>query len=188
MKELNELKLELETMKENNNQVIDQVNTHSDKLSSIQDKIRSKTPVPSTVATNNSANSSLTMKSTCEIELEKMLASLTNQCHQLKTNRDNSGGRGRGCNGRGRGRGRYNRRGRGERGTKDCPKWRESCNDGRTTKFYNNKNMCHTHGWDISDNHTSATCSYPDKNHEFDATADDPKGACELYKRLSHKT
>ena len=31
------------------------------------------------------------------------------------------------------------------------------------------------------------TCRFPDKNHEFDAPADDPKGACGLYKRLSHK-
>ena len=185
MKELNELKLELETMKENNNQVIDQVNTHSDKLSSIQDEIQFKTPIPSTVATNNSANSSLTTKSIREIELEKMVSSLKNQCHQLKTNRNNGGGCGR--DGRGGGQGRYNRRGCGEKGIKDHRKWRESRDNGRTLKFYDNKNMCHTHGWDIVDSHTSATCSFPNKNHEFDATADDPKGACGLYKHLSHK-
>ena len=69
MKELNELKLTMETIIEKNNPVIDQVNTHSDKLSSVQDEIRSKIPVPSTVATDNSANSSLTTKSAREIEL-----------------------------------------------------------------------------------------------------------------------
>ena len=78
MKELNELKLAMETIKEKNNQVIDQVNNHSDKLSSKQDEIRSKTLVPSSVATNNSANSSLTTKSAREIELEKMVSSLKN--------------------------------------------------------------------------------------------------------------
>ena len=162
--------------------------THSNKLSSVQDEIRTKTTVPSTVATDNSVNSSLTTKSTREIELEKMIASLKNQCFQLKTNRDNGGSRGRGRNGRGRGRGQFNQRGRGEKGIKDCREYCETIDDGRTMKFYDNKNMCHTHGWDIADSHTSLTCNYPDKNHEFDATADDPKGACELYKRLSHKT
>ena len=174
------------TMKEKNNQVIDQVNTHSDKINTVQDEIRSKSSVPSTIATKNSANSSITTKTTREIELEKMVASLKNQCHQLKTNRENGGGRGRG--GRDRGRGRFGRSGRGEPGTGDGREYRYTLNDGRTTKFYDNKNMCHTHGWDIADGHTSATCRFPDKNHEFDVTADVPKGACGLYKRLSHKS
>ena len=71
LEELQQLKREMATMKEKNNQVINQVNTHSDKLSTVQDEIRSKSSVPSTVATENSANSSITTKSTREIELEK---------------------------------------------------------------------------------------------------------------------
>ena len=101
LEELRQLKSEMATMKEKNNQVIDQVNTHSDKLSDVQDEIRTKSSVPSIVATDNSANSSIVTKTTREIELEKMVASLKNQCNQLKTNRDNDGGRGRGGRGRG---------------------------------------------------------------------------------------
>ena len=179
--------MDVETMKEKNNQVIDQVNTHSDKLSIVQDKIRSKTPIPGTVATDNSDNSSLTTKSTREIELKKLVSSLKNQCQQLKTNCDNGGGQGRGRNGRGRGRGRFNRRGHREKGIKDRLKYCETLDNGRTTKYNDNKNMCHTNGWDIADGHTSETCRFPNKNHEFDATANNPKGACGLYKRLSHK-
>ena len=61
--------------------------------------------------------------------------------------------------------------------------------DGRTEKQHkNNKNCCHTHGWDVCDGHDSARCYRPDKFHDATATNDNFKGGCDLYRRLSHKS
>ena len=70
----------------------------------------------------------------------------------------------------------------GIRGNNDRRKSRRD--DGRTKKRFNNCQYCHTHGYDVAENHGSKDCNYPDKNHDFTATLSDTKDGCQLYKRL----
>ena len=73
--------------------------------------------------------------------------------------------------------------GNGKRGPNDKRLTRPD--DARTVKKYSNTNVCHTHGYDVDNDHTSTTCKWPDKHHNYTATKADPKGACALYKRLN---
>jgi hypothetical protein len=43
-------------------------------------------------------------------------------------------------------------------------------------KHFNNWNYCHTHGGDIHNNHTSATCAQPGVNHQRAATRSNTMG------------
>lgn len=61
--------------------------THSNKISIIQDEIRSKTSIP-IAAVTNIANSSIKTKTDREKEIECQLVSLKNQVQQLKNNRN----------------------------------------------------------------------------------------------------
>ena len=56
--------------------------------------------------------------------------------------------------------------------------------DNRTAKRFANEGYCHTHGYDVADNHHSGSCNYPDRHHNFTATRADTKCGCQLYKRL----
>lgn len=56
--------------------------------------------------------------------------------------------------------------------------------DDRTSKHFKNKGYCHTHGYDVADDHTSKLCNYPDSHHDFTATRANIKSGCQLYKRL----
>ena len=56
--------------------------------------------------------------------------------------------------------------------------------DRRTENKCNNKNYCHTHGYECVDGHDSAHCMWPEKGHKPCATAENPMGGCLLYKRL----
>ena len=61
-------------------------------------------------------------------------------------------------------------------------------NKGKKTekKYKNNCNSCHTHGYDISDNHTGKTCKTPGPNHDPEHTGDNPKpGASQKDKQFS---
>lgn len=53
-----------------------------------------------------------------------------------------------------------------------------------TTRFYHNTNYCHTHGYHVHDNHTSATCQYPLDGHHKDATRSNTKGGSIIGKEL----
>ena len=57
-------------------------------------------------------------------------------------------------------------------------------NPNRTEKKFKNKNYCHTHGYELSGDHDSAHCMWPEKGHKPCATAENPMGGCLLYKRL----
>ena len=54
----------------------------------------------------------------------------------------------------------------------------------RTEKKFKNKNYCHTHGYECSNDHDSGHCMWPEKGHKPCATAENPMGGCLLYKRL----
>ena len=61
-------------------------------------------------------------------------------------------------------------------------------NKGKKTekKYKNNCNSCHTHGYDVADNHTSKTCKTPGPNHDREHTGDNPKpGASQKDKQFS---
>ena len=61
-------------------------------------------------------------------------------------------------------------------------------NKGKKTekKYKNNCNSCHTHGYDIADNHTSKTCKTPGPNHDVEHIGDNPKpGASTKDKQFS---
>ena len=52
------------------------------------------------------------------------------------------------------------------------------------TKYFANWNYCWTHGYDVADNHTSATCPKPAANHQFMATRQNTLGGS---KKAMHK-
>ena len=85
------------------------------------------------------------------------------------------GGRGAGRGGRGGRNGRGGRAGRGGRGGRGEP---------RTERLYNNENYCHTHGYDIHPDHTSATCNTPGPNHQVTATSNDNMGGSQRNRNL----
>ena len=45
-------------------------------------------------------------------------------------------------------------------------------------KVYNNNNYCYTHGYHITDSHTSTTCINPGAEHKKDATRANSMGGC----------
>ena len=55
---------------------------------------------------------------------------------------------------------------------------------GRTVRMYNNKNYCHTHGYNIHDAHGSETCNTPGIGHQYDVTLVDIKGESQRNKNL----
>ena len=46
----------------------------------------------------------------------------------------------------------------------------------RTTRFYKNNNYCWSHGYDIGNGHTSATCKHPKEGHKREATVTNQLG------------
>ena len=135
--------------------------------------------------TSGSVPASIGMASavTANTATEAKLAALQLQVAQLlqmKQNNNNGDRRNRGRSERGGARGR----GSGGRGRGAFDRYAD---DGRTEKRFPNQNYCYTHGWDVCQGHSSPTCSYPKENHIATATADDTRGGCDLYKRLSHK-
>ena len=49
-------------------------------------------------------------------------------------------------------------------------------NPPKVFKRFNNWNYCFTHGFDVADGHTSATCLYPSWNHNWNATRNNTMG------------
>ena len=46
----------------------------------------------------------------------------------------------------------------------------------RSTRFFTNMNCCWSHGFDIGNNHTSATCRNPKEGHKREATVTNQMG------------
>ena len=134
-----------------------------------------------------------TAQTTQTAEINELKA-MVNRLIEAQTNGNNGGGDNGGGDNGGGGYRRDRNRDRGYEGggrQKGVRSFQDKRNkrkdDGRTEKRFKNKNCCHTHGWDVCDEHNSQTCLWPDKHHDATATADNFKGGCDVYKRLSHK-
>jgi len=67
----------------------------------------------------------------------------------------------------------------------DVQDLKSSANKRRTRPPPNNKNYCHTHGYCVADDHTSATCKAPGPNHKKEATrANTMGGSTKGYDRV----
>jgi hypothetical protein len=99
--------------------------------------------------TNADLTQQLAEQMTTMLKLQQQLA-------QANANNGGGGGGGGGRGGGGRGDGGRGRGG-GGRGTS-------------TKKWYNNMNYCWSHGYDVAESHTGATCMYPKTGHKVNAT------------------
>lgn len=77
--------------------------------------------------------------------------------------------------------------GRGGRGVNGGP----GVNEGRggrgyvrTARVYSNRNYCHTHGYDMHDDHTSVTCNIKAEGHLDDATFNNKMGGSQKNRTL----
>ena len=147
--------------------------------------------VPGMVTTNTETNHHAAALAATQAQNQSLKARNSQLAADVNTanQRNQFGGgdaRGRGRD-RGRGRGRGGRTPRVPRPPRpygilgaysDTDKRLTRVDDGRLEKFYQNQDYCHTHWWDVSEGHTSATCMYPDMCHESTATAENPMGGC----------
>ena len=152
---------------------------------------RSERSIPGLIETTTTPSLGNTMELST---VQALIVSLTSQLsvaqqqHYDPNWQRQPGGPGRGGNrttpGRGRG---GDRQTQGVLGTVDNEvdqQLTQTENPNQTVNKFKNKDYCHTHGYECSQDHDSAHCMLPEKCHTQCATAENPMGGCLLYKQL----